>query len=645
MKTVTSICAYCGCSCKLNFVVEKGKLVKVLPDNSDEVSEGKPCIKGLTLNEVIDKGRILKPMIRKNKMSKLKEVSWQKAYDFIYKKTKDLAPDEIFFVPSGKITNEDNFAIQKFARIVFKTNNIDGCCSRLCHIATVKGLIDNFGNGAIPSKMNDIYSTDCLFIIGSNPASNYPVIFDRILKSKKKGMKVISVQAIMSETSGFADLSVTIQPGSELVLLNGLINLLIESKAYDKKVEQIEGFKELRETVKDYSLKRVCEICGVREKDLNEIVDAISKSKSFGAIHGMGLTQHINALENVHNLLNLLILKNGKLLSCRGEVNVQGVGDMGCVPYFSPIDSLIGREKLEKYWKTKIPIEKGESIIESFLLAPVKASFISGFNPAQSLPNLDQVHKNLKKMFLIANESYFNLTTRFVDVVLPTPTLMERNGTITNGERRVRLVRKVVEPLGNSKTEWMIIKDLSKIFGYPNEFDYKSEKEIFKEIVNLVPAYKNIDVNSVYNGNDAFADKEINFLKFIPEQFEGADDVRSEKYPFILTTFRSAAHFLTNEMTSKSKTLNKFPEGPFCYLNRDDANKLKVKDGDKVRVSSHVSSLTAKVKADRRIPKGIVGMHFHFEELLVNKLFPTQFDEETFTPNYKLVAIKIERLK
>ncbi|MEM5792735.1 MAG: molybdopterin-dependent oxidoreductase [Candidatus Aenigmatarchaeota archaeon] len=638
---VSTICAYCGCGCRLNFLVEDGKIKKVLPEKDDEVSEGKPCIKGLSLGEVREKGRILKPMIRNGKG--LKEVSWDDAYKYIYKKTKDVDPDDIFFVPSGKITNEDNFVIQKFARIVFKTNNVDGCCSRLCHISTVRGLIDNFGNGAIPTKMNDIYDRDCLFIIGSNPASNYPVIFNRILKIKDKA-KIISIQPITARISEFSDISIIINPGTETVLLNGIMNVLIEKKVYDKKVESFEGFKALSEVVKSYPPEKVCDICGIKDSEFNEIVSVIENSKRFGVLHGMGLTQHTNAIENIHSLLNLIILKDGRLLSCRGEVNVQGVGDMGCSPNLSPLGQFQNMEEVEKIWGVKLPFSRGRNIIESFVISPAKVAFISGFNPAQSLPDLDRVHKNLKKMFLVVQEPYFNLTTNFAKVILPTPILMERNGTITNGERRVRPVRKVVEPMGESKPEWLIFKEFSSFFDCSNFFEYKNEKDIFYEITKVIPAYRNINVEKVYKGEDEFADKEVRFCRFIPEQFEGVEDVRSKKYPFILTTFRSQFHFLTDEMSSKSETLNKF-DGPFCYINPEDARDLDLKDGDIVKITSSVSSVSGEVKIDNKIPKGVVGAHFHFEKFLVNKLFPAQFDEETFTPNYKLVSVNIRKIK
>jgi formate dehydrogenase major subunit len=639
MEKISSVCPYCGCGCKLIFVVEKGKVKKVLPDEKDEVSKGKPCIKGLTLNEVLEKGRIKSPMIRKSKFSKLKKVSWEKAYEFIYKKIKKLSPEEIFFVASGKITNEDNYALQKFARVIIKTNNVDSCCSRVCHQATIEGLKNVFGSRGNPWRIDEIADRDCILLIGTNPASNYPVIFNRLLEAKRRGTKIISVQSIANLTSQYADLALTIYPGTETALLNGIMKFLIEKNEYLKECEKIEGFDQLKKVVEKYNKEFVCEICKLSEKDFLNLCSTIAESKRFGALHGMGLTQHVNAVENVHSLLNLLLLKNGKLLSCRGEINVQGASDMGCSPISLPADGITSTQKLEKIWGRKLSKAKGKTLIEAFLISPVKAAFVSAFNPAQSLPNLNVVHKNLRKMFVVQMESYFNLTSKFADVILPTPILLERIGTATTGERRIRLVNRVVKPIG--KPEWLIMKELSKFFKSEKFFPYQNELEIFGEITEIIPDYR-VDADFIYKGNDGWASKEIKFKKFIPEEFEGVEEVKSEKYPFILTTFRSPYQFLTGEMSKKSKTLSKFEE-EFCFINSKDAKKLKLKNGEKVKIASSVGRLIARIKIDNRFPSGIVGMNFHSKNLLVNKLFPTRFDEETMTPNFKLVAVKIEK--
>jgi predicted molibdopterin-dependent oxidoreductase YjgC len=282
--------------------------------------------------------------------------------------------------------------------------------------------------------------------------------------------------------------------------------------------------------------------------------------------------------------------------------------------------------------------------VEAFLISPTKAAFISGMNAAQSLPNLNVVHRNMRDMFIVVLDHFSNLTTKFADVVLPTPLLFEREGTITNGERRLRPARKVVESCGDCKPEWQIFKELSAYFGCRESFSYDEPVDITGEIVDIVPAYQTVDVSSVYAGNDAWPEKRMHFRRFVPEHFEGVEDIRSDKYPFILTSFRSSHHFLTGEMTNLSKTLMSFQEGPYCYMSRFDAERLGIASGGLVEVSSSVGSLRCEARIDETIPKGRVGMHFHFEQLLVNKLFPTQFDEKTFTPNYKMTSVGIRKV-
>lgn len=533
---------------------------------------------------------------------------------------------------------------QKFARIAYKTNNVDACCARLCHVTTVQGLENCFGSRAAFSKMDDVYGLDCLFIIGSNPAGNYPVLYNRIMRAKRKGLKVVSSHALYSLTTKFSDVSLIVYPGTELILLNGIMNALIHQHGYDKSPESVEGFERLCDVVELYTIDFVRQACGVELEQLNQLIEHIANAKALGIIHGMGLTQHVTGSENVHALLNLMILKNAQLLSLRGEINVQGVGDMGCLPDRIPTGPLATAPVLERKWNAKVPIGKGKSIVEAFLISPAKAVFISGMNAAQSLPNLNVVHRNLNEMFVVVMDHYHNLTTKFADVVLPTPLLFEREGTITNGERRVRHVRKIRPSCGKCKPEWQIFSELSAYFGCADHFTYGTTRAITEEIVNVVPAYREVDITSVYNDVDAWPDKRIVFRRFMPEHFQGVEDIRSDKYPLILTSFRSMHHFLTGEMTNKSKTLMSFSEGPFCYLSQADAEHLRISNGDLVETSSSVGSVKCEARIDETIPRGRVGMHFHFEELLVNKLFATQFDEKTFTPNYKMVAVSVHKI-
>ena len=634
---VLSTCIYCGVGCRLKYVVDNKKILKVLPDDSDPVSRGKPCIKGLTIHEAVDEGRITSPMI--NAKGRLKKISWKDAFDIIYKNISKLSPEEVFLSASGKITNEDNYIIQKFGRMVLNTNNIDSCCTRLCHAPTTMALKDNFGIAAAPDYISELPGTDVLLIIGSNPASNYPVNFDRVLEMKKMGGKIITMAPMFSESADYADLHISIFPGTEVAFLNGIMKILIERGI--NSINDVVGFENLKNVVKKYDIKTVAEICKVKEGVIEEAAEMIATSKKFGVMHGMGLTQHVNGIENVHTLCNLVILKSGKIFSSRGEINVQGVGDVLAVPNLLQFTS--SADKLKKTWGCNLSTERGLNLIEALGFGEIKTAFISNFNPAQSMPDLNRIHKNLKKIFLVQMDSYFNYTSRFAKVILPVPLLIERNGTITNGERMIRLVRKVREPPGECLAEWKIFSRFASMFNVKG-FDYKDEKEIFREIVKVIDDLNNINPEEVYNGKDVYANKKKAFEKIVPEDFEGIEELSSKKYPFILFTFRSKWQFLTGESTSKSKTLKKLYGQSYFHLNPEDAKKMKIKDNDRIKVSSKVSDLIGYAKVDEKISKGFIGAQLHSDKLLINKLFPLQFDEESFTPNLKTVAVRIKKV-
>lgn len=617
MKKVISTCIYCGCGCKLTYHVENNKIVKISGFQGDDISEGKPCIKGLTINEVFDKNRIKEPYIRKGK--KLVKANWEETISLIYKKVKKTKPKEIFLNGSGKITNEDNFLIYKIGKYLFNTNDIDSCCGRLCHISTVRGITDCFGASNL-TKMSNLDKIDTLFIIGSNPAISYPVFWNKVMKRKKQ-LTIISVQPILNITSKLGGNFLEIEPGTETALLNGIISYIIQKGSFNKNSKKNKNFKKLEKLSKAYTPKYVSKICEIDESDFLKFCKIIASSKKLGVFHGMNFTQHINSLENVHSLLNLSILKNAHLLTLRGEINVQGVGDV-----FSIDKELKG------------------NIIKSFLLKPynTKVAFITEFNPAQSLPNLKKVHRNLKKMFIIYLGSYFNLTCDYADVVLPIPALFENEGTITNGEQRIRKVSQVIKTKNPDLLE--IAKLLAKKFGKQDYFQYKSYKEIFKEITKKVPEYNKVNPDKVYKNKDEFAEKKIKYKRFFPEPFKGKDDKRTKKYNLLLTTFREMHQFLTSEITAQSKTLTKLDKDKLhVYINPDDAKELNIKDEDKIKIISESGKIKALARISDIPPKGIIATKFHYKDMLVNKLFPPKFDDITSTPNYKCVAVRIKK--
>ncbi len=600
---VKSLCPYCGCGCSLYLQVENGRIIKALPDKQDPVSEGKPCIKGLASYQAIyADDRVKRPLIRQG--GRLKDVAWDEAYRFIKENISGLRPNEIAFYGSSPGTNEDNYLLQKFARDVFRTNNIDSC-ARICHAATCYAFYYSFGMSAMPSRIDDFRKADCILITGSNPKATYPVAFDKMLKAKEDGAKLICVRYWRDETSEYADLYVEIVDGTELAFLNCILNNIKVSMPHD-----------VKETVKKYTVDYVAGICKTSKEDIKKVIEMVDRSKRFVLGFGMGLTQHSYGVDNVFGAINLVLAKKGRIISMRGKANIQGVGDMGCLPK-----------------------EGGNTIISSVFFETAKALYIMESNPAQSLPDINNAHKKLKQMFVVLHTTYPNKTMEFADVVLPSCSWAERDGTYTNAESRIRWMNKAIEPLHESKPNWLIISELAKCLG--KRFDYKSAKEILKEIKRTVPGYEIVDFKKLQSWQ--FVNRKPLYKKFKPVDFLGLEEKTSKEYPYVLTTERTTYHFCTGEMSTRSEMLNKIMPNAQCLISIEDAAEHGLKDCDVIKITSKAGAVEIAVKVNDNVPKNLLIVPFHFEKVLVNKLFPLEFGivEEA---NLKRVAVRIEKV-
>ncbi len=605
------ICPYCGCGCALYLKIEKGKIISALPVKDDPVSEGKPCIKGLTVHEVIySKNRIKKPMVRKN--GKLREVNWEEAFEFIAKNLEKFDPSDITFYGSSPATNEDAFLFQKVAREIYKTENIDSC-ARLCHASTCYALKEAFGISAMPHAMlKDIKNADCILITGSNPKSNYPVAFNKILDAKKKGCKIICVKQTEDETTEYADIFVKIYPGSHIIFLNGILNELVLRN--NVKVEE-----KISEFLMKYTEKYVCELCRIKKNDFRKVVDEIEKSKNFCLMYGMVLTQHTYGVENVFSAANLVIAKNGKIIPMRGKANIQGVQDMGLVPG-----------------------KNGNTIIESVFLYPSKAFWILETNPAQSMPDLNKVHKVFRKAFIVLQCSYKNLTMEFSDVVLPSSSFAEVDGTFTSAESRVRYFKNAINPLFDSKPNWVILKEFAKYVG--KHYNYTNTLSITKDIIKNVVGYNKINIEKLIKGESQFVERVIRFKKYHVAEFEGFEEPTSKDYPFILSTARRPYQFCTSDMSVSSKKLREISH-PECFISEENGKEIGLEDGELICLVSRVGKIKANVRLSKKVPKNLIIVPYHYRNILVNKLIPIEFSPVVYEPNLKKAAVRVEVCK
>ncbi len=612
-----TVCPYCGVGCSFDLVVDNGKVTGVSPWREDPVSEGKPCIKGLTSHQIIyAKDRIKYPMVRKK--GKLVKVSWEEAYKVVIKNLKGLKPKEMAFYAAPPATNEASYLFQKIARDIFKTNNVDSC-ARLCHASTCYALQKAFGITAMDARLEDLTKADCILIIGTNPWATYPVAFNKVLQAKQNGAKIICVRDWKDETSKFADYYVEVKPGLELLFLNAVLNILVR----DGKVEVPD---ELKKVLGKYRADKVAEVCSTVKncfftvEDIERVARRVGESKHFVLMHGMGLTQHAYGAHNVLAALNLVIAKDGKSVPMRGKANIQGVGDMGCAPKGG-----------------------GETISASIFLDTVKALYVLHSNPAQSLPDLNRAHKAMKKMFLVLQTTYPCKTMEFANVVLPSSSWAEDAGTFTSAESRIRMVTKAIEPLYESKPDWIILNELAKMLG--KDYGYKSSEDILKEIKQQLPAYSKISIENIKDHDSEFAYRPVLFKKFNPVGFGSVEDPTSKKYPLVLTTWRWPYQFCTGDMSRRSSSLEKLSAEALCYISVEDAQKYKLKEGDKVKVTSKVGSVVIKVRVTDDVPQDLLVAPFHFEECLINKLMPLSYGLVVEEPNLKRVAVNIKKVR
>ncbi|MCE4627595.1 MAG: molybdopterin-dependent oxidoreductase [Desulfurococcales archaeon] len=635
---------YCGMACQLNYVFENGRLARVRPLRTDPVSRGAPCIKGLTLHEVVGKGRLKRPLVRRSPWRPPREASWQEALGLLADWLRDADPHEVMVIASGKTSNEDVYSLVKLARGVIGTPNVDNCCGRLCHAPTITVLKDIYGIPASPGYFDDILSLDLLLLAGTNPASNYPVMFNRIIAAKRRGnLKLITVDAVRSETSQYSDYPLIVRPGSELAVFNYFARSIIEHGAYDDEAESLPGFREYARAVAPFTLELTARISGVSEQLLRSASLALIESRARGVANGMGLTQHSNSVETLYALYDLSLLMSAKVVTGRGEVNVQGAGDMGASPDSLPTGGMETFSELSRLWGLPVEPVRGVTMSEAFFHEPMGVYLISSMNPAHSMPATDIVARRLENSFAVQMDSYYNETSEHATLILPTPLLVERDGTVTSGERRVRSIGSPLAPPPGTRREWIIAAALARLIGAGDKFDYDSTWDITREITRVVPAYRQVDAEKLMRGEDQWASKSIRWKRFRPPVFKGLDEARSPGYPWILTSFRSSHHFLSNEATSKSETLSKFPERPGLYMSREDMECLGLADGDLVRICTRHACKELRVYSSHKLPRGVLGAYWHFREVEFNRLVPLRFETVTMTPQYKNIPARLER--
>jgi len=677
-RTEVTTCPYCGVGCQLELRIKDDEIVEVgsvYRDNTPNPA-GEACVKGrFGLEFVSHPDRLKKPMIKKQ--GEFEEVGWEEALDYVAERFTEIkdkyGPKAMAGLSSAKCTNEENFLMQKFMRAVIGTNSVDHC-ARLCHASTVAGLVKAFGSGAMTNSIGEVEGADVIFITGSNPTENHPVIGSRIKKAYKNGTKIIVADPREIEFSPLADVSIHQQPGTDVALINGLMHVIIKEDLHDKEFieKRTENFEIVKEVVSEYTPEKVEEITGVDKEDIIEAARLFAKADKGAIYFAMGITQHRTGTDNVLSIANLAMLtgnvgfESTGVNPLRGQNNVQGACDLGALsnvyPGYQSVEDPDIKKKFMDYWNVDDLSDKiGLTVVEIFNAindGDLQGLYIMGENPMISDPDQNHIKQALEDVeFLVVQDIFLSDTAEYADVILPAASFAEKNGTFTNTERRIQKVNKAVNPPGEAKPDWVIIEELANRMGY--EMHYDNAAEILDEIADLTPIYGGIrqprlgqsglqwpcaDENDpgtkfLHEGEFARGKGKFNAATYIPPA-ESAD----EEYPFIMMTGRMLYQFHTGTMTRNSQSIDNHQPDAYIEINQEDADRLGIEDKDRVKVTSRRGEVETYAKVGNRVRKGQMFMPFHYAESPANRLTNPVLDEDAKIPELKVSAVDIEKI-
>ncbi len=672
IEYMATVCPYCGCGCGMYLVIKDGIIVGTEPWKNHPVNEGKNCPKGRNAyNFLYNEDRLKKPLIKEN--GKFKEASWERALGLIAEKLKSVDADSVGFINSGKIMNEDLYVFQKLVRVVMKTNMMDNC-SRFCHSTTVPALVSTVGSGVMSTSVISIENADCILAVGSNTQETHPLIFQKFIRAKRRGAKIIVIDPRNTVTvRNLADIFIQPYPATDVALINGMMKVIVEENLEDKEFieKRTNGFKELKNYLSFLQMSEIEKITGITVDTIKEAARTYANAKTGFICFNAGIAQHSTGVENIKSLADLALLTGNYgrpgtgVNPFRGHGNGEGFGDMGPLPVFypgfKPVDE--GTAKIfEELWGVKgLPFKPGMPYMD--MVEKCRVLYFVGANPMVSAPDTNNVRRMLEsKDFLVVQDIFMTETAELADVVLPTATWVEKDGTITGIDRKVQRINKVIKPPGDAKPDWQILCELAKVMGFGDYFSFNSSAEIFEEIRKCVPQYHGITYERLKKAggiqwpcpSEDHPGTETMFVeKFATDdglghfqvvEYKPPLEVTDEDYPYVFTNGRTLFHFHTGTMTRRtSKLYNEQPDG-FAEINIEDARKLGIGNGDRIILKSRRGEIKTFAKVTRNILKGVVFMPFHFSECAANTLTGPSAGPPSKMPEFKFSAIEIEKV-
>ncbi len=526
------------------------------------------------------------------------------------------------------------------------------------------------------NSVADIGEASCILAIGTNTTQAHPVLALNVKRAAAKGAKLIVANPKEIVLCEHADIFLQHKPGTDVALLMGMMKVIVDENLQNDSFinERTENFEEFKESLKKFTLDYVEEITGVPGENAAEAARMYAAAGTASILYAMGITQHTHGTDNVLAIANLAMLTGniGKpgtgVNPLRGQNNVQGACDMGGLPNVYPgyqrVDNPDAKAKFEKAWGVKLDDKIGLThtvVFDKALEGEIKALYMVGENPVLSEADAGHTRKAMEKMdFIVVQDIFLTESAKFADVVLPGASFAEKDGTVTNTERRVQRTYKAIEPVGDAKPDWWITSQLAKRMGGKG-FDYNSPEDIFEELSSLTPSYGGISYERIkeqglqwpcpdsgHPGTPILHSEKFPSAsgkgKFVPLEYRESDELPDDEYPLILTTDRSLFHYHTSTMTRKVEGLNRLNSEELLNINPADAEKYGISDGDMVQAVSRRGEVNVKAKVTDICPPGVVSMTFHFAESPTNELTNAAIDPVAKIPETKVCAIKVQKV-